>query len=468
MEQPQLGQYMLLFTCNPVPNDVVCLLRDFLDDHPRLRFLRLQWQDYSGVLRARLVTPRRLLAVTIAQKPIHVPPIAFHCVVDNMLLPKLDPTGNHFLIPDWSSLRLVPSNPHNGMIMCGVLATSPARPLPNVDFCPRRALASVVSRAAQQLDIHFLVGFEVEFEVFERATEAGDCSDNAIVPASTALGRFAVDGLRVKHFPLLEQAVHQLLDSGVNVEAMQTEGRYGQYELSLGPRAPMEAVDELILVHDTLKTIFARHDLVVTMSPKPIHGRRQAAGQHTHVSISRPEAECEFLAGILHRLPALCAVCLPYDQSYERVQPYLAGNTVAWGTENREVPVRKIRPGHWEIRCVDATANMYLALATILGSGLLGLEKQQPLRWPDTAYPSDSCMDCTRHTTNGAHHGVKPLELPQNLATALDLLEREATELNQIMNGNILDHFLRVKRFEASCMAKKEPREARDLLTKLF
>ncbi|GFF95903.1 protein fluG [Aspergillus lentulus] len=447
MEPPHLGQYMPLFTSQSVQRDWESALHDFLIQHPTLRFIRLQWQDHSGILRSRMVVPKQLLRMTAAQKPIHAPPIAFHCVADNTLVSGLDPSGNHFLVPDWSSLRMLPACPQTAMVMCGVLASTPAQPIPNHDLCPRRALASIVGRAKEVFSLDFLVGFEVEFELMQRTSELGDDGDgHALVPATNGLGRYAVDGLRHPHFNLVESTIHQLLDAGVDIQAVQTEGRRGQYELSLAPRTPLEAVDELILVHDTLKTTMARHGLIATMSPKPVAGRRQATGQHTHISISRPEVQDQFLAGILHRLPALCAVCLPYDLSYERVQPYLGGDQVAWGSHNREVPVRKIRPGHWEIRCVDATANMYLMLAATLAAGLLGVSNQMPL----------------------SHHASKAVALPKDLSSALDLLEKEAGELGRMIDSSILAHFLRIKRFEVACLAQKSEGDVRRLLAELF
>ncbi|KAJ5835716.1 protein fluG [Penicillium robsamsonii] len=110
---------------------------------------------------------------------------------------------------------------------------------------------------------------------------------------------------------------------------MQTEGRRGKYELSLSPGAPLDAVDKLILVHDTLKRELEKHDLVVTMAPRPVAQRRQATGQHTHISISNTELSSNFLAGILGQFPGICAVCMPFDISYERVRPYLGGEIVA-------------------------------------------------------------------------------------------------------------------------------------------
>lgn len=54
----------------------------------------------------------------------------------------------------------------------------------------------------------------------------------------------------------------------------------------------------------------------------------------------------------------------------------VAGGTwVAWGMQNREVPLRKSAPLRWELRSIDGTANMYLALTAVLAAGLSGVEQ---------------------------------------------------------------------------------------------
>jgi glutamine synthetase len=52
------------------------------------------------------------------------------------------------------------------------------------------------------------------------------------------------------------------------------------------------------------------------------------------------------------------------------------GTYVAWGRENREVPIRLSGAGgnyYFELRCLDGTANTYVALAAILESGMRGI-----------------------------------------------------------------------------------------------
>ncbi|CEJ81027.1 hypothetical protein VHEMI01180 [[Torrubiella] hemipterigena] len=425
-------------------------LKLFISNRPKIQFLRLLWQDHSGLLRARIVPIEQGLAIANGNKVIHVPPIAFHCIVDNNLLPDLDPTGNHWLVPDWKSLssrQKLDSSYAN--VFCKVVEYAPVRPGPNWNFCPRHALDNVMQKAADIFHVHFLVGFEVEFEIM-KTTETGD-----LVSFSQGLGRFAADGLRDPCYQYVEETVTTLLEAGVKIDAFQTEGRRGQYEITLGCLPPLAAVDQLVLVHDTLKRVFGSHGLVATMSPRPVQSRRQSTGQHMHISLNPPFMQDHFLAGILQRLPALCAFCLPYDLSYERVQPYLAGHLVGWGTENRVVPVRKIKAGHWEIRCIDATTNMYLALAAVISAGLLGCSNKEPLVWPDTGIVADPWPKDAQ-------------SLPSKLDEALDILEGSYADLEGIMESTIIQHYLRVKRTESAKLKEVYQEEVRRLINELF
>ncbi|KAM3438749.1 hypothetical protein MY4824_003051 [Beauveria thailandica] len=174
--------------------------------------------------------------------------------------------------------------------MCAVVEYTPTRPGLNWGFCPRNALGTVMKQAAEMFEVEFLVGFEVEFEVMKASAEG------TLVPYSAGLGRFSAGGLRDPCYKFDEEVALTLLATGVKIDAFKTGGRRGQYEFTLGCLPPLAAIDQLILVHDTLKRVFGRHGLTATMSPQPVQTRRQSTGQHTHISINPPELEDHFLA----------------------------------------------------------------------------------------------------------------------------------------------------------------------------
>lgn len=102
---------------------------------------------------------------------------------------------------------------------------------------------------------------------------------------SEGYGLFSISGLRDPCYQYVEQCVDQLQALGLDFQAVHTECLRGQYEFVLGPRPPLEAVDQLVLVYSHLKDTFARHGYMVTMFPKPMASEPLATGQHTHLSL---------------------------------------------------------------------------------------------------------------------------------------------------------------------------------------
>ncbi|KAK2861101.1 hypothetical protein FQN49_004546 [Arthroderma sp. PD_2] len=428
------------------------ILHTFLARYSGISFLRCQWQDYSGVVRARVVPIEHAISIAAGKRRLHVPPFAFQIAVTNDIIPEASPSGNHWLIPDWTSLYTsqLELASRSASVMCGVVEDLPTRPEANWNYCPRHALKTVVKKAEELLHVYFLVGCEVEFQIMKLS------ADGKLGPHSAGLGRYAISGLRDPCFAHVQEVVRLLLDAGVGISAFQTEGGRGQFEIALEPQSPIRAVDQLILVQDTLKSVFARHGLVATMAPRPVVSDKQTAGQHTHISLNPPNNEATFLAGILHRLPELCAFSLPYDLSYERIQPCLAGHFVAWGSENRAVPIRQIKPGHWELRCVDATANMYLALAAIISAGTIGCINEEPLQWPDTSLIANSFSATDTET------------LPESIGAALERLEKSCDSLQDIMESQVIRHYISAKRFEAPKLRNMSLEATRQMLNEIF
>lgn len=216
-------------------NQPMRILHGLLSTKPHVRFIRFQWQDYSGNLRDRVVPIEYGMQLAKSNSNVSLSPIAFQCLVDNALVPWLDARGTHYMVPDWPSVRVINQSapaPSYATVMCSVIVRTPMDPTLCQSLCPRKALVDVVNEAAGRFGIHFLVGLEVEFEVMK-------ISDGNMVPMSSSFGRYAIDGLMDPCYQYVEEAVQELLDAGVSIQTIQSEGARGQYELSLGPLPPM-------------------------------------------------------------------------------------------------------------------------------------------------------------------------------------------------------------------------------------
>lgn len=98
-----------------------------------------------------------------------------------------------------------------------------------------------------------------------------------------------------------------------------------------------------------------------------------------------------------------------------------AGKQICWGTHHRQVPIRLCGPpgAHkFELRSVDATANPYLLLASIVAVAIEGVDNQMTLTISDSA---------TLLNQDATATAVIPDELPHSFNEAFRRLEDQDT-----------------------------------------
>ncbi|KAJ8067169.1 hypothetical protein OCU04_004536 [Sclerotinia nivalis] len=151
----------------------------------------------------------------------------------------------------------------------------------------------------------------------------------------------------------------------------------------------MQAIDGLVFACEAIRAIAAQHGIKATMTPKPM-SLKTTNGLHMHISTIGLEDTNDNLAGILEKLRAITIFGIVNYEGFKRVEEDVAGEIVAWGTVNHDMPVRKINGSHWELRLSDATANFYLFLAVFLKAGMAGVYGKKPLIQKDVQkFPKD-------------------------------------------------------------------------------
>ncbi|KAH9051845.1 hypothetical protein EDB87DRAFT_1693484 [Lactarius vividus] len=103
--------------------------------------------------------------------------------------------------------------------------------------------------------------------------------------------------------------------------------------------------------------------------------------------------ERSFLQSLLENLPSSTVFTLPTAASYDRVQDCIwsCGTYACWGEDNKDVAILLTGPPgshHLEVRTIDGTANPHIALATVLGLGLIGVQKGLELKIGATDRPA--------------------------------------------------------------------------------
>jgi glutamine synthetase len=158
--------------------------------------------------------------------------------------------------------------------------------------------------------------------------------------------------------------------------------------------------------------------------------------------------ERSFLQSLLEKLPFSTAFTLPTEASYERVKDGIwAGGTYAcWGKENREAAVRLTGPPgahHFEVRTIDGTANPHIAIATVLGLGLIGIEEGWELKIEDV---DGSAADLSAEERE--NRGIVG-RLPRTLSAARDIA-RNDTAINYVLGREFVEKYLSVNEVRGS------------------
>ncbi len=325
--------------------------------------------------------------------------------------------GDLALVPDLGTLVDVAFAEDEGERFClGDVVTTDGAPWA---CCPRGFLHRAIAALRAETGLGVLAAFEQEF------TYAG-------VPDRPASYRLRSVREAGRFGGLLLAALNQ---AGVTPEGFMAEYGPRQFEVTVRPRMALRAADEAVITRELIRAVAARcvrPGDVGGADPQgdgghgtlPPGGARTAAaslapmptpdgiGNGTHIHLSLVDANglpalCDdagarlstvgrhFVAGLLHHMPALCALSAPSVASYYRLRPGRWAPSVAdLGLHDRGGAVRicPVFSGgsdpaplqfNVEFRVGDATASPYIALGALIWAGLDGMRRT--LEVPDAA-----------------------------------------------------------------------------------
>ncbi|OCF31820.1 hypothetical protein I316_06418 [Kwoniella heveanensis BCC8398] len=367
------------------------LLQTFLHRNPYVKYIRYTFIDYAAISRSRYHTVARALAAASAlpEKTGSVStysPVLWAETVWGAWVEDPGEAGyeDHW-VPDYTTIHVIPGEPEQAMVLCNIKSADK----PSVDwynYCPRSILRNVVAKAAEKHDLQFQVGFEVEFMLLPDPKAEG--------PVDPQPGFYPTAPLRKEHSKVLFDIVDALQAGGVGVWGFQPEDSWSQFEISLYPSDPLQAVDTLVFAIEAIRTIAAKEGYHVTLHPYPFEGG-STVGRHINVSACRASEQEEgaahderryndhFLAGLLKHMRPLSAFILAGYASWGGERETQSGRRAIFYGKHKCAPIRLTGASEdekrWELRKPDCLGNPYLQIAAIITAGIQGVKDQLPL-----------------------------------------------------------------------------------------
>ena len=295
--------------------------------------------------------------------------------------------GDFVMVPDMSTLRLVPWQPGTAMLLADAhwLDGSP------VAQSPRQILQRQISRLAERGWTAY-VGTELEFIVFQDSFEkAWNRRYTDLTPANQYNSDYSILGTsRIE--PLLRAVRLGMRGAGMQVESAKGECNLGQHEIAFKYADALTTCDNHVIYKTGAKEIAAQQGASLTFMAK--FNQREGNSCHIHLSLRDEAGEPvfagerpggvsplfeQFLAGQLAALRELSYFFAPNVNSYKRYQPgSFAPTAVAWGFDNRTCSLRTVGHGsslRFENRLPGGDVNPYLAVAAMIAAGLHGVER---------------------------------------------------------------------------------------------
>ncbi|MFA9517735.1 type I glutamate--ammonia ligase [Halopenitus sp. H-Gu1] len=302
---------------------------------------------------------------------------------------------------------------------------------------PRQVLKSVLEKA-HEMGYTVSIGPEPEFFLFEK-----DENGNATTIPHDNGGYFDLAPKDLAS-DVRKEIIFTLEKMGFEIEASHHEVAEGQHEINFKYDDALSTADNIVTFRAVVRAVAEQHDLHATFMPKPI-AEINGSGMHSHISLfdedgnnafaddadefNLSETAYQFMGGVLNHAPAFTAVTNPTVNSYKRLVPgYEAPIYVAWSDTNRSalirVPDAAGVSARFEVRSPDPSCNPYLALATLIASGLDGIENEadpgEPVR--EDIYEFDE--------EKRQEYGIETL--PPNLGRAVDALTDDDVVLDAL------------------------------------
>jgi glutamine synthetase len=300
--------------------------------------------------------------------------------------------GDFRMVPDISTLRLVPWLEKTAMVICDIADEETGEP---VEVAPRQILKRQIERA-QAAGFVSKTGSELEFYLFRDSFE--DLAERAYRDARPS-SSYIMDYHMLqttKDDWIVRQIRNGMLGAGIPVEFSKGEFGRGQHEINITYADALEAADNHAIYKHGVKEIAAANGVAATFMAKYTMAE---AGSSCHVHSSlwsedgkeslmwdadaphhMSETFNHYLGGLMGTAREMSVMFAPFVNSYKRYQlGSWAPTAIVWSHDNRTCGFRVVgeRKGNRvESRIPGADANPYLAFAATIAGGLYGIQNK--------------------------------------------------------------------------------------------
>ncbi len=305
-----------------------------------------------------------------------------------------------------------------------------------VDIAPRQVLKKIVALYAQQ-GWKPIVAPELEFYLIKPNLDPNE-------PIEAPVGRTgrrptsrqsysmsAVDD----YGPVIDTIYDFAQDAGLAIDTVIQEDGAGQVEINLTHGDPVLLADQVFCFKRIIREAALNHDMFATFMAKPMRDQPGSA-MHVHQSVvdfktgknifstakgDASEYFMHFIGGCQKYLPQALPLLAPYVNSYRRFEAETssAPTNFGWGYDNRatglRVPNANAENRRIENRVIGVDCNPYLAIATGLACGYLGMMNK--------IEPSEPAV---------GELETEDFDIPTTIDEALSLFE-EADEVHDVL-----------------------------------
>jgi glutamine synthetase len=285
-----------------------------------------------------------------------------------------------------------------------------------VTMAPRQLLQHVLELYAER-GWQAVVAPELEFYLVEPNIDA----DYQLKPpigrsGRSEPGRQSYSIAAVNEFdPLFDDMYAFCEAQDIEIDTLIHEDGPAQMEINLLHGDPQNLADQAFLFKRTAREAALRHKMYATFMAKP-HAKEPGSAMHIHQSVIDSKTGANIfsnadgtpsplffshIAGLQRYLPPAMSLFAPNVNSYRRIARYqLAPVNVQWGYDNRtaglRVPVSEPDARRVENRLGGADANPYIAIASSLACGYLGMVQNLQPSDPITGSAQDLPWDLPR------------------------------------------------------------------------